>query len=419
MKFDSSCLAALFLLASSANGFSPNHKSARTVPTSLDASKQPFDFVGPALAFAVAVGSVSGPAFAKPDTLPLTTQIVESRTAESRELPTPLLSSQYLIGASSFDTLDFSLPSYTEGVTAATKAPPSFSNPFEEGSPEVDKKQEQEDAKKAAAEARKEAAEAKKAAAEAKKTAEKEAAEQRKLEQEKKKEALEARKAAEKEKQRLAVERASKRAEEEKAAAQEETSAPAVEEAKDETPSFSAPSFSAPDVSLPEMSLPDVKLPSFGKPDIKMPSFQKPDVKLPSFDKPDIKLPSFEKPDVKLPSFEKPDIKVPDVKIPKFDAPDVKVPSFSAPDVKIPSFSAPDIKMPATPSFSFGGDDSSSIDIPEGESQESRDARARDANVVFKRLDADAKVRLTIEIDDATKPYYSFLLLHTGNRKES
>lgn len=124
-------------------------------------------------------------------------------------------------GGATFDTLDFSLPSYNEAVSGKSApkeeaAAPLFTNPFGGGSSEEDTSAadqakedkrtaaEQAKADREAARAEKEAEKARKAeekaAAEAKKAEEKAAAEQAKVEKE-------ARRKEQLEKQRLAVER--------------------------------------------------------------------------------------------------------------------------------------------------------------------------------------------------------------------
>ena len=109
----------------------------------------------------------------------------------------------------SFETVDFSLPSYDQAVGKATKAmeqieAPKFSNPFGSSDSEDKVADEAKDEKKDEGTAEREAAkserEAAKAEAEAKKAEEKAAAEQAKA-------AKEARKKEQLEKQRAAVER--------------------------------------------------------------------------------------------------------------------------------------------------------------------------------------------------------------------
>jgi len=92
-----------------------------------------------------------------------------------------------------------------------------------------------------------------------------------------------------------------------------------------------------------------------------------------SFSVPDIKIPDFS-------SFKAPDIKIPKIKTPDYDL-DVsdKARNVELPKVSLPSFS--------TPSFSSG---SNTVDF-DGESQEIRDERAKEARSEFNGADSTAK----------------------------
>ena len=118
---------------------------------------------------------------------PQQTIVIEQQQQKQQEAP--MSSSAYFLsafgapsggGGSSFETMDFSMPSY--GDTKQSEAPPAFSNPF----PDLVLPSKTED-KQAAAEAKQEAADAKEAAA-AKKIEERAA--RRVAEMEKQKEAV-------------------------------------------------------------------------------------------------------------------------------------------------------------------------------------------------------------------------------------
>ena len=138
------------------------------------------------------------------------TYIVQERPAsESSSVMLSAFGAPTGLGGDSFSTMDFSMPSYSDGVTSTTTAPkadvPAF-NPFErEAADDGDKAAE----KAAAAErkaAEKAAKVAEKAAAEQAKAAEKAALEQAKADKA-------ARRAAELQKQKEAVTRAAKKEE--------------------------------------------------------------------------------------------------------------------------------------------------------------------------------------------------------------
>jgi flagellar biosynthesis/type III secretory pathway protein FliH len=240
--------------------------------------------------------------------------------------------------ADRIDSMDFSMPSYSDAIKSATldtsasssskPAPPSF-NPFEDSS--------KDDAASAAAKAEE------KAAAEAKKAEDKARAE---LEAATKKAEKEARRQAELEKQKAAAERT-------KAAQEEKAAAPA------------SSSVELPSVPSVDLKLPDISIPDFKAPDITIPDFKAPDIKMPD-------LPKFSMPKMATDGYDFPDIK--------------------APKVDIPNVDMPKIAMPALPSFGGGGGASSS-DNPSSplESQDVRDERARSAKADF--ADADNTAR--------------------------
>lgn len=293
-------------------------------------------------------------------------------------------------GGSSFDTLDFSLPSYSEanGGTAekseAPKSAPGFSAGFpelklpgsgdsESSAPAVDEAE-----KKAADEASKKAAEEDKAAA--KKAAEEDKAAKAKAKEDariaKEKEAAEKEAAAEKKKAELAVRREAEKQKQEEMvarqrAADEKAKAEAAaqsDEAKVESPKPDpspapapkpAPAPAPKPAPAPVVSAPEVKLPEFAVPEMKIPAFTAPKFEMPS-------APAAPKASYDL---------------------DIKSPP-SAPSVSAPA--APMFAVPALPSFSSDKAETAKVEA-QLESQDVRDGRAREKNEKFKSLDDDAK----------------------------
>lgn len=256
--------------------------------------------------------------------------------------------------AASVDTLDFSLPSYSDatkgGDLSKAKAGagiPSF-NPFGDFEPQV------KDDTKAEA----------KAAAEAKKAEDKAAAEAKKAQDKAAKEADKAaRRASELEKQKAAVQRS------------KQTEAPAAPAEPLTMPEFKAPDFS--DFKAPDIKVPDLKVPEFKAPE--MPAFTAPNLKLPD-------MPKFSMPKLDLPKIDSADI-------PKFDAPKLDMPKLDMPKMDLPKVSLPKVSLPqiSLPSFGGGGGTSSSDDAML-EPQEVRDEAAREARQVYLTFDEDAKV---------------------------
>jgi len=279
-------------------------------------------------------------------------------------------------GGKSFDTLDFSLPSYSEAnggdSSPETKSAPTFSASFPElklpGGDEAKKDTAAEEAaaKKSAEE---EKASKEQAKVDARIAKEKEAAE-KEAKEEKKKADIAARRESEKKKQEEMVAR--QRASEEKAAAADAAAKAADESAAKKVESAPTPAPApkpkpAPPVVVPEVSAP--KLPEFTAPEI------------PSFSAPDIKIPSFSAPDIKIPSFS----------APKFEMP-------AAPSASTPKLSYDlDVKAPSVPSFSSPAPESPKKSL---EPQEVRDGKARSAKDKFKNLDNEAKA-LEQKADDA------------------
>lgn len=351
-------------------------------------------FMGGMATFLLGLGTAAQIAFADPTAPQILNAVsndlamVESTTIATKSVSSPssvLLS----IGGQSYDTLDFSLPSYSEATKTgdATRSsadidsksePPSFKNPFGDLKLPVPNVEEDATAKKteadkkaaeeiSAADKAKKAAE-EKAAADAKSAADKEAkakaAEEAKAkaeadkakaaaEKEATEKAKEARKAAEKAKQEEAVARARKVAEEEKAKKESEKStAGDYVDVKASPSPASPPAFKAPDFSVPDIKIPEFKAPTFSTPDIKTP-----------------------------------DLKIPDFKAPSFSIPKLDIPA--APKLNVPS--APPKFATSPPSFGGSSDTSPAEDSSPLESQEVRDEKAREAKTEFKRLDSEAK----------------------------
>jgi len=396
MKFTSTCLLGLTLLPSS-QAFSPQQSAGRP-SAALFERKETERWFGPAAAAIAGWTLASQVAFANPV---MDQPIAPMQTSDSTTM----------LVAAKFETMDFAMPSYgsaTQGDTETdSKAVPAINipsfKPFGSSEPEAP-------AEEAAAPAAPDTSAAdrkaeQKAAAEAKKAEDKAAAEAKKAEEEAKKEAKEARVQAEKQKQKEAAERTNQRKEEETAAAKE-SSAAASEDVS--SPEFSMPSFSAPampDVKMPAMpkfsmpkmpDMPKVELPDAGdapKAEVKMPEMPK--FSMPKTpDMPKMELPNTSgAPKAAAPAFSAPAFTAP--KVPEFTAP--KVPEFTAP--KMPEFSAPKVSMPtfdapkSSGGYDFDTPSSSSFSSPadNGEPQEVRDTRAKEARSVFASADNEAK----------------------------
>mmetsp|Transcript_16602 Transcript_16602/g.24634 ORF Transcript_16602/g.24634 Transcript_16602/m.24634 type:complete len:422 (+) Transcript_16602:54-1319(+) len=400
----SMALAAFLLVAASFNvdAFTPSslHQSQthHATTTSLAMMKDGENknsnnnVLNGAVAFLSGLTVAAGVAFADPSVDMARPAFFDSATTTTSQRQSSSLSSSDVLlsigaprfgGGDSFETLDFSLPSYGEATksdtlspssssSSSSDSPPAFSNPFGElKMPEratesakvtpapapapVAKKDDaaEKAAEKADAEARKAdekarkaeekaAAEAKKAeekaAAEAKKEAEKAAAEKKEAEKQ-------ARREAEKKKQQEAVERAKQR-EEEEAAAPAPAPVPAPAPSKPVTPPPPPPPPKAPEFSAPEVSLPDIKIPEF-------------------------KAPSFSAPKFDMPKIETPKIDVPKAEAPKFAVPSTPSYNFDTPVPSKPVETAPSVPL---------------------EPQEVRDDRAREAKATYKGLYDEAKV---------------------------
>lgn len=363
--------------------------------------------------------------------------------------PADLISIQ-IAASNSQDFLDFSLPSYGDSVgssSAPKKDAPTFDNPFKDfdfNAPKTDSvaeapevtsqgdvnKEAEDQAKKAEAEAAKQAKAEREAEEKAKKAEAKAAAElakqQRKEEEAKAREEKriadeeavaqkraekEARREAEREKQRLAVERANAEKAQKEADA---TSAVASLEQKD-VAADDGPAFTVPDVKIPEFKVPSFS--GFKAPDTSQeqkgvaandgPAFTVPDVKVPEFKAPSFS--GFKAPDIKapeysldIPDFKAPDVKVPEVSLPKFSLPKIDIPKVEIPQPaatsSAPSFSVPssNVELPkvSVPKFSAPsiGSGRVSNDVAfDGESQELRDERAKEARSAFNDADSTAR----------------------------
>eukprot|EP00586_Coscinodiscus_wailesii_P023904 CAMPEP_0172504670 /NCGR_PEP_ID=MMETSP1066-20121228/180454_1 /TAXON_ID=671091 /ORGANISM="Coscinodiscus wailesii, Strain CCMP2513" /LENGTH=418 /DNA_ID=CAMNT_0013280945 /DNA_START=137 /DNA_END=1393 /DNA_ORIENTATION=- len=265
-----------------------------------------------------------------------------------------------ILAAAQYETLDFSMPSYSDpsSTSSSSPSPPSFANPFTElklPPPNTEKAAEDKaEEVKAAAEDKAKAAEEKKAAAEKAKeerlAAEKKKQEEvaaRRAEEEKAAAEKKARVEAEKQKQREAAEKAKQAEAEEKAKRKEE--AGAEEKEAPALPKFDIPSFKAPDISVPE-------------------------VKAPAFDVPKFKTPAFD-----APKFEKPDLS------------SLKAPEFKAPD--IPKFDIPKPEYDLKGSDGVPNEDGELV-LPPGVvgTQAERDERAKQAKQNYKDLDREAKL---------------------------
>ncbi|EED92693.1 hypothetical protein THAPSDRAFT_262032 [Thalassiosira pseudonana CCMP1335] len=364
-------LATLLTLLASSNAFAPiGYQAPRTHLSALNNNNNNDDVKtdgavsdgwrkasGGAAAFLTGLGIMAQVAFAdvgvtasidEPTFLQTQSTTTSSTTLVSIGAPT-------FGGGGSFDTLDFSLPSYDEAVSGgdvlAPSASPAASKSDDGG--KAEKEAAREEAKKAAAE-KKEAERAEKEAAEAKKQADADA------------------KAA-------------------KEAAKAEPDAPAVD--------IKMPDM--PDVKIPDVKLPD--MPSFSMPKApEMPKIEVPKVEAPKVDKPapaasappaaisapavDFKaaeMPDIKIPDIKLPSFSMPKVDMPKIDVPKVDMPKIDVPSFDVPKVSAPSFDVPSRASAPVASFDENL-----------EPQEVRDERAAAKNVVLKEAQNEEAEKL-------------------------
>lgn len=293
------------------------------------------------------------------------------------------------------DTMDFSMPSYSDSVgsstsSSSTKAPPSF-NPFADSKSDSTATIKEEAAPAPVKESAAERRAADKAAADAKKAEEQAAADAKKA-------AKEARLQAEKEKQRVALER--------------QRQQPAKEEVVDEKSSVGdhhmgkpsrlsfqpyftagtnsivslnddpqapveAPVFVAPEpkpapapapAPTPEpagttsdLQLPELKLPSFGMPKFDTPKFDVPSFETPKMETPKFDVPKFDTPKFEMPSFDTPKFDSPKFDTPKFDTPKFDTPKFDTPKFDMPSFNTPKFE---TPKFDFPKLDTPKFDLP-------------------------------------------------------
>jgi hypothetical protein len=283
------------------------------------------------------------------------------------------------ITLAAIDTLDFSMPSYSQATgrgddnTATTS--PSF-NPFGDfvpdfkTAPKVDVVEDTIETTDAATTSQSSSREEKKAAAEAAKAERLAALEAKKVEKA-------ARVAIEREKNRLASER------------MRESAAPS-QAVVDETSSFKLPDFSAPE--MPSFTMPKVDLPKFDS----MPSFSMPKVDMPSApDLSKLDMPKFDVPKLDIPKFDMPKFDMP-ANMPKFEMP-ANMPKFDIPampsvpegaSLNIPKFDIPKVAMPSFSLPSFGGDSDSPILAG---SQDERDEAARQARKGYLEADGRAK----------------------------
>ena len=181
-------LATFLALASSVGAFAPSHHSAhrRNTQTQVSASNQNDDgwkkVAGGAASFMAGMGFLAQVAFADPNTI---------ASIDESQMVSPMSSSNVLLsagapnfgGGGSFETLDFSLPSYEQATSGADLSKPKTevsdfsgsksSSDDDAAAKEAAKKQAEEEKKQAAEEAR--AAKEAKAKADAEAKAEKEA----------------------------------------------------------------------------------------------------------------------------------------------------------------------------------------------------------------------------------------------------
>lgn len=304
-------------------------------------------------ALVFSIGAASQIAFANPEITPTVSEPVHS----SNVLVS--IGAPKIGGGSSFETLDFSMPSYDENTastsgSSAEKSAPAFTNPFpelklpEQTAPAPDVAAEKKAKEEAKVAEEKDKAEAKKA---------KEEAKQKKIAEEKAKQEeaeAKAKVAAEEKKRRIAEEKAKQ-----EAAVKRAIEAKKAEEVQQEA---AAPVVAAP----PKAEAPKLEVPSFEAPKIEAPK-----VEMPKFDAPKFDIPKFE--------------------APKFEAPKFEAPSISLPAPEVPK--APFTPLPPPPPKVIESSVEAAPAVEEEfvEPQEVRDEKAREARAVFKELDKDAK----------------------------
>jgi len=416
---------AIIASASLSDAFAPSPLS-RTVPRQVQLSAQNSDNVdaiadglrkasGGAAAFLTGLGFMAQVAFADQNAI----ASFDSPNVQPEEVSSTVSSDILLsagapsFGGGSFETMDFSMPSYGDAVGGAKEADAApkkdlsnvFANPFggssdsEESSAAVEGKaaaKEDAAAAKADAAAAKADAAADAAAAKAETKAAKEDAKRAAAEEKAAKEqadtdakaakdaAKEERKAAEKEKQRLAVESQKENAEEKKAIEASDAPAPAPA-----APSFDLPEVKMPNIpsfSIPKMEMPKVDSPSASAPAVEFKAPEMPDIKVPDIKIPDFK--SFSMPKIDIPKIDAPKFDIPAA--PKFDLPATPKYEFDMPKVDTPKFDIPKV---ATPSFDLPSRPAAApvyVD-PNIEPQEIRDARAADKKDAFKEAQGQAK----------------------------
>jgi len=360
--------------------------------------------VGGAASFLAGLGVAAQMAFADPNILAANAPFDTSSQATTNEIQVKATDSSNILlsvgyggnKGASFDTLDFSLPSYNEAVggeSESKKEAPAFTPSFPElklpgstastpapaptptptttpDTSAADAKAEQ----KAAAEAEKKANEEEKKAKEEEKKAKEEAAAAKKQADEeaaaKKQAEAAARKERQKQLQQEMVEKAAaaKKAEAEAAAAADPTPAPAPTPAPTPAPKKEAPAPAfapAPKKEAPAFEVPEFKVPEI--PSFSVPKFNLPKVDVPKFEAPKFDMPKLDAPTLSIPA---PSPKPAPMAPPK----PVQAPPLYDMDFQKPSFSSPD----------------SSVD-ENLEPQEVRDGKAADAKSVFKQADKDAK----------------------------
>lgn len=377
-------LAAFLALAAAsphcdAFSFTPSPQlQQRQASVQLSASKQDENAMvdglkrvsGGAAAFLTGMGIMAQVAMADPSAMAAVDESSVMQTQSSMVSSDVLLSTgaPSFGGGSTFDTLDFSLPSYdqatasgdaTRSSTAPSAAPSSDSDDGDaaaKAAAKEDAKRAAEEEKAAQKQADADAREAKKQAdADAKEAAAKEA-DAKVAAQEAKVKAKAERLAAEKEKQRIAVENQM-----------------AVNEVKETPPAAAAPPKvvipAPPKVDAPKPAASEIKIPD-------MPKFEAPNMD--AIKMPDMK--AFSLPKVDIPAMPKIDIPaLPKIDTPKFDMPAAPakfdMPSAPAAPAK---FDVP--SAPAAPS------------VDENlEPQEVRDARAAETNAAYKDAQAEVK----------------------------
>lgn len=374
-----------------AAAFAPQHVSRNNrFATDLSVSQRDNNsgrLVGGAIAFLSGIMAAGQVAFADPS-------ILESYRMDSVSMNEYMIekqvfsSSSNLIsvgapsfgGGASFETMDFSMPSYDGSASSTKNVAPSFTTVFQDNNESAGESNVDKEAEKAKAKEEDRIAKEKEAQSKEEARIAKEKESQAKAEAQAKKDAeIKARREAEKKKQEEFAAR-------QKAAEEKEKADKAAAEAAKQVEVAPAPVISEKEEAAVAPAVLKKKEPA---PEKKSSEAAPLKIESPKIDIPSFSAPKFDMPSVSTPKFEVPS--VPSLSAPNFEAP--TVPSFSAPKFDAPSFDAPkgynfDVPKVSAPTVSTKPDVKPMEPL---ESQEVRDENAKAANLKFKDLDSKAR----------------------------